>query len=262
MKNIHEWQQKKSSQSKISMVTCYDASFAKIIAATQVDAVLVGDTAAEVMHGYKSTVHADLDMMAAHCKAVATQLEHKFVIGDLPFLSYRQDLKTTMQAVHRIMRTGVNAIKLEGAKGNIELIKHITESGVPVMGHIGLTPQSFHQLGGYKVQGRQEAQAQQLTQDALALEDAGCFAIVFECIPATLAQSITKQLTIPSIGIGAGPDVDGQVLVLHDLLGLSHGFTPKFLKRFANGYEQFVQALDQYHSEVTQGDFPNYDQSY
>lgn len=262
MKNIHDWKNKKKSHEKITMVTCYDACFANIIANTAIDAVLIGDTLAEVIHGYKSTVHANLDMMVLHCRAVARQLNDKFIVGDLPFLSYRKNLTVTMNAVERLMDTGINALKLEGGKGNYDTIKHITESGIPVMGHIGLTPQSIHQLGGYRVQGRLDEQAQELLNEAQELENAGCFAVVLECVPRNLAKAITDSLSIPTIGIGAGPEVDGQILVLHDLLGLTGNFSPKFLKHYANGFNDFQKALDHYHQDVVSGEFPAVEHSY
>jgi len=255
--NIHDFQKKKINNEKITLVTCYDYWSAKIIDQSDVDCVLVGDSLAMVMHGHSTTVPATVDLMALHTEAVSRGITKKFIVGDLPFLSCRKSLSESMEAVHRFMQAGAHAVKLEGASGNIETIRHIVESGVPVMGHLGLTPQSVHQLGGFRVQGRQEKAAQELLQQARALEDAGCFSIVIECVPSALAKRITDSLTIPTIGIGAGPHTSGQVLVFQDMLGMNQGFNAKFLKTYLKGFDLVKDALNEYHREVQTQVYPD-----
>lgn len=255
--NIHDFQKKKINNEKITVVTCYDYWSAKIIDQSDVDCVLVGDTLAMVMHGHPTTVPATVDLMALHTEAVSRGITKKYILGDLPFFSYRKSLSESMDAVQRLMKAGAHAVKLEGADGNIATIKHIVESGVPVMGHLGLTPQSIHQLGGFKVQGKQEKAAQNLLQQARMLEDAGCFAIVLECVPSKLAKRITDSLVIPTIGIGAGPHTSGQVLVLQDMLGMNKEFNAKFLKTYLNGGDLVKNALNEYHREVQAQVYPN-----
>lgn len=260
--SVLDFQKMKQTKQKISMVTCYDYWSAKIIEQSDIDCILVGDSGAMVMHGYPTTVQATVALMTTHIHAVVKGAGNKFIIGDMPFLSYRTSLSKTMQAVREIMQAGAHAIKLEGAEGNLETIKHIVNSGVPVMGHLGLTPQAVHQLGGFRVQGKQQDAAEKILQDALAMERAGCFAVVLECIPAKLAGQITQQLTIPTIGIGAGCETDGQVLVLQDLLGMSDEFKPKFLKRYMHGCELIKNALNTYNEEVKKQLFPDDNHSY
>jgi 3-methyl-2-oxobutanoate hydroxymethyltransferase len=257
MMTIFDFTKKKLSHEKISMITCYDAWTAKIISETNIDCILVGDSLAMVMHGYDSTLFADSDLMSLHVSAVARSVKNKFIIGDMPFLSYRKDLNSNMSSVEKIMKSGAQAIKLEGCKGNLELIRHIVDSGVPVMGHLGLTPQSIHQIGGYKVQ-RDEG----IIREAQQLEEAGCFSLVLECIPNQLAETITSKIKIPTIGIGAGVNCDGQVLVLQDMLGMNAQFQPKFLKKYLNGHELIKSALNTFHAEVTSGAFPSLKESY
>lgn len=259
---IQDFAAKKQSGQKISMVTCYDYTFAKILADTEVDCLLVGDSLSMVMHGHTSTLGATVQMMALHTAAVARGASHKFIVGDLPFLSYRKDLTSNMNAIGEIMQAGANAVKLEGAKGNLELVRHVVDSGVPVMGHLGLTPQSVNQLGGFKVQGRGQKEHDEIYEDALALEKAGCFSLVLECVPAVLAQEISKSLKIPTIGIGAGVNCDGQVLVLQDMLGMNKEFKPKFLRTYFNGYEVLKEALNHYHRDVMGKEFPSEKESY
>ncbi|MCB0361967.1 MAG: 3-methyl-2-oxobutanoate hydroxymethyltransferase [Bdellovibrionales bacterium] len=247
---------------KISMTTCYDYWSAKIVNTSPINCILVGDSAAMVMHGNNTTLAASTEMMATHCTSVVRGAPNKFIVGDLPFLSYRKSLGENMIAVEKLMKTGVHAVKLEGAAGNLELVQHIVESGVPVMGHLGLTPQSIHQLGGYKVQGRHHDSAERMTEQALALEKCGCFAIVLECVPSQLAESITTKLSVPTIGIGAGPHTDGQVLVFQDLLGLNLGFRPKFLRQFLNGSELIQSALQKFDQSVKNSHFPDKSESY
>lgn len=262
MKTVLEFRQKKQNKEKISMVTCYDFSMAQIMNKSTVDCILVGDSSAMVMHGYPTTISATIELITTHAAAVARGAPDKFIVGDLPFLSYRQDLVTTMKAVISLMQAGCHAVKLEGARGNEKIIHHIVESGVPVMGHLGLTPQLYHQLGGFRVQGKEVNAAQQLREDASIVEKAGCFATVLECIPAPLAQEITANLTIPTIGIGAGPHVDGQVLVLQDLLGMNSEFKPRFVKKYLEGEQLILKALNQYQEEVKKGVFPSENETF
>jgi 3-methyl-2-oxobutanoate hydroxymethyltransferase len=262
MKTILDFQDKKNKKQKISMITCYDYSFAQIVNASQIDCILVGDSLAMVMHGHKTTLNASVGMMALHTEAVVRGAPDKLIIADLPFMSNRKGLTANMTAVEKIMKAGAHAVKIEGAAGNISLIKHIVQSGVPVIGHLGLTPQSVNQLGGFKVQGRDENAQKVILEHSLQMQEAGCFGLVLECVPSTLAKKITQSLEIPTIGIGGGPDCDGQVLVLQDMLGMNTGFKPKFLKTYFNGFDTLKNVFDTYHSEVTNGDFPTAKESY
>ncbi len=259
---ILELQEKKRKGERLSMLTCYDAAFARVMADTPVDILLVGDSVAMAVHGAETTIDADMDLMALHVRSVARGAGKKHIVGDLPFLSYRKGLSEGVAAAERLLRAGAHSVKLEGAEGNLELVRHLVQSGVPVMGHLGLTPQSVHQLGGYKVQGRDARAADLLRQHAKALEDAGAWSLVLECVPSKLAGEITKSLQIPVIGIGAGSEVDGQVLVMHDMLGLQPGFKPKFLRRYFQGYEQVRAAFEAFDRDVKSGAFPNQEESY
>jgi len=252
----------KDDNKPISMVTCYDHWSAKIIDQTDIDVVLVGDSVSMVMHGHANTTGADLDMMRLHVAAVKKGLTKKFLIADMPFLAHRKGLDRLMDAVDIIVKAGAQAVKIEGANGHVELISHIVNSGVPVMGHLGLTPQSINQLGGYKVQGKENAQAEQLLNDAKKLEQAGVFGLVLELVPAQLAKKITDELSIPTIGIGAGPHTSGQVLVLHDLLGMDDEFKPKFLRTYLNGHELIKDALNNYNKDVKANSFPSIEESF
>lgn len=253
---IGDFYRKKQIREKISMVTCYDYTHAKILSQTSIDCILVGDSVAMVMHGYKDTLAATLDMMTFHTSAVSRGAGDKFIISDLPFLSYRKSLSKNISATQTLMQAGAHAVKLERVSGNEKLIKHLTESGVPVMGHLGLTPQFINILGGHKIQGKTEESAAKLKEDALALQEAGCFSLVLECVPVTLAKEISEQLTIPTIGIGAGPHTDGQVLVLQDLLGMDQEFKPKFVKHFTNGHEHIKHSVEDYVNAIKSGGFP------
>lgn len=255
--NVLDFAKMKSENQKISMVTCYDYWSARIIAKSKIDCILVGDSAAMVIHGHSTTVPATVEMMLQHIHAVTKGAPQHFIIGDMPFCSYRKSLDSTMDTIDKMMKAGSHAIKLEGADDNLPFIKHIVQSGVPVMGHIGLTPQSVYALGGFKVQGKEDATALKITEQALQLQEVGCFAIVLECVPSRLAQKITDALCIPTIGIGAGPYTSGQVLVLQDLLGLTEGKKPKFLKHYTDGFSLFTNALNQYNAEVKEQLFPN-----
>ena len=260
--NIHDFQKMKDEGRKISMITCYDYSSARAVADSNIDCILVGDSLAMTMHGYQSTLSATTAMMALHTAAVAKGAPAKFIIGDLPFLSYRKGLKDAMDAVHELMSAGAHAVKLEGVREHAEIVRHIVDSGVPVMGHLGLTPQSVHGLGGMKVQARTNAAVKVLTSEARQLEDAGCFAIVLECVPPQGARTVTDLLKIPTIGIGAGTHVSGQVLVYQDMLGFNPGFKPKFLRVYANTFEVIRAALDAYDGDVKSGAFPSESESY
>lgn len=253
---------KKARQEKIVMLTCYDYSSAKLLNETSIDALLVGDSVAMTMHGFKDTLMATLTMMALHTAAVSRGATQKYIVSDLPFLSYRQSKKQSMLAVKRLIRAGAQAIKLEGADGNLSLIRHLVESGIPVMGHLGLTPQRVLGLGGYKVQGKTLTAAEKLKQDAIALQEAGCFAVVLECVPAGLAAEITQSLAIATIGIGAGNATDGQILVWQDLLGLNPDFQPKFVKQFLPGAQLMTHSIEQYIHSVRQQEFPAHEHSY
>ena len=262
MINVNTFKQRKQSGSRLSMVTCYDTWSARILNGTDVDCLLVGDSLAVVMHGFDSTVHATIEMMELHVAAVARGAANKFIVADMPFLSCSKGVEIAMDAVCRLMQAGANAIKVEGASHQLSVIKQIIEAGVPVMGHLGLTPQSIHNLGGHKVQGKDEAGVQKITADAMALEAAGCFSIVLECVPNTLGEHISRSLGILTIGIGAGPGTNGQVLVLHDLIGTNPDFSPKFLRRYANAHEVIRASVQKYHGDVVAGSFPSIEESY
>jgi 3-methyl-2-oxobutanoate hydroxymethyltransferase len=259
---VQDFAKRKSDKVPISMVTCYDSWSAALIAETEIDCVLVGDSLAMVIYGHETTLPASIDTMAAHTAAVRRGMSEKFLIGDLPFLSYRKGLEIAVENVGKLMTAGANAVKLEGAEGNIELIHHLVESGVPVMGHLGLTPQSVHRLGGFKVQARGDEAASRLLEHAIELQRAGCFALVLEAVPAEVAGEVTRTLQIPTIGIGAGPEVDGQVLVLQDLLGVNTAFRPKFVRTWMDGSTLIRNALQAYHRDVTSRAFPNGEESY
>lgn len=260
--NVLDFRQRKLAGQKVSMVTCYDYTMARILNQTSVDCLLVGDSLAMVMHGHSSTLPATPELMALHIQAVARGAPEKFIVGDMPFLAHRKGLKKAMDAVQTLMAAGAHAIKIEGVEGHADLIKHIVESGVPVMGHLGLTPQSIHQFGGFKVQGRKDGAVEWLTQQARTLEKSGCFATVLECVPTAVAARVTQSVGIPTIGIGAGPMTDGQVLVLQDLLGLNTQFKPRFVRTFMNGAELVQQALNQYDQQVKSAKFPSEMESY
>lgn len=262
MKSILEFKKKKDEGSKIKMVTCYDHWSARLIANTDIDCLLVGDSLSMVVHGFESTVHANMIMMELHTAAVARAKSGKFLIADLPFLAHRQGKKTLMKNVDRLMKAGAQAIKIETTPGQEKLIHYLTDSGVPVIGHVGLTPQYIHQLGGYKVQGRSEATSQLIYDHALKLQKAGIHALVLECVPNSLASRLSFDLDIPTIGIGAGLDVDGQVLVLHDLLGFNTNFKPRFVRHFAEGETWLKEAIDKYTSAVDGQSFPRPEESF
>jgi 3-methyl-2-oxobutanoate hydroxymethyltransferase len=252
----------KSEQRKISMVTCYDHWSARIIAQTEIDCLLVGDSLAMVVHGHPSTLHATTEMMALHTKAVARGAPDKFLVTDMPFPTFRRGIPAALECVDLLMKAGAHAIKLEGVEGHEDVVRAIVGSGVPVMGHLGLTPQSIHALGGFKVQGREAQAVQNLKRDALRLQELGAFSVVLECVPAQVATEISKTLEIPVIGIGAGSGTDGQVLVLQDLLGMNPTFKPKFVRHFMTGEDAFKNALNAYHESVLNRSFPSEAESY
>ena len=253
---------KKQNGQKITMVTCYDATFAKLLAQTSVDCLLVGDSVAMVCHGFENTLMATTDMMAVHTAAVVRGAPKKFVVADMPFLTFRKGVGPAMEAVEKLMQAGASAVKIENVEGHEEVVEHIVKSGVPVMGHLGLTPQSVHQLGGFKVQGKTVEVAKKILIDSLKLEALGCFSLVLECVPQAVSEEITQSLKIPTIGIGAGSVTDGQVLVLYDLLGLQNEFSPKFLRRFLNSGTLTVEAVDAYCHAVREKTFPNEKETY
>lgn len=259
---VNDFKAYKENKRPLSMVTCYDSWSAAIISESDVDCILVGDSLANTMHGYDSTIPATVELMALHTAAVRRGAPQAFIIGDMPFFSFRKGMGPAMEAVEQLMRAGANAVKLEGYAGNGEIIRHVVESGVPVMGHLGLTPQSFNSLGGYRVQAKEKAKAQELVAHALALQESGCFSVVLECLPSSLGQEVTEKLTIPTIGIGAGNTCDGQVLVLQDLLGLSSGPKAKFVRTFMDGYGQIKSALNEYSQAVKERSYPEEKETY
>lgn len=248
----------KAHGEKISMLTAYDFTMAKIVDGAGIDVILVGDSASNVMAGHETTLPITLDQMIYHASSVVRAVERALVVVDLPFGSYQSDPKEALRSAIRIMKeSGGHSVKLEGGKEVKESIKRILHAGIPVMGHLGLTPQSIYKFGTYTVRAKAEEEAEQLIEDAKMLERIGCFAIVLEKIPAALAKQVSESVSIPIIGIGAGNGVDGQVLVLHDMLGMTHEFHPRFLRRYSNLYEEMTTAISQYVGDVKTRDFPN-----
>ena len=253
----------KTNGEKISMLTAYDYTFAKLLDSAGIDVLLVGDSASNVMAGHETTLPITLDQMIYHASSVIRGVTRALVVVDLPFGTYQSDPKKALRSATRIMKeSGAHAIKLEGGKEEAESIRRIVNAGIPVMGHLGLTPQSIHQFGGFGLRAKEEAEAQKLKEDAKLLEQLGCFAIVLEKIPAALAEEVAKSIRIPIIGIGAGNGVDGQVLVMHDMLGMSNEFHPKFLRKYANLQEVINEAVTHYIADVKSVDFPNENESY
>lgn len=260
---ITDFIKKKQAGEKITMLTCYDYASAKIISKSNLDCVLVGDSVAMVVHGYESTVMATMDMMIMHTQAVARGISKQFIVSDLPFLCHRLTLAETVHHVKQLIQAGAQAIKIEGGDEHAcHTIAYLVTAGIPIVGHIGLMPQSIYQYGGYKVQGKEEAQALHLLEQAKNLEKAGCCALVLECIPQTLSKTITESLTIPTIGIGAGAVTDGQVLVWHDMLGFQSEFLPKFIKQFVDTQSNILTAINQYVRDVQQIEYPNRNYAY
>ena len=259
---IHDLRRMKEAGDRIAVVTAYDATAARLVDAGGADVILVGDSLGMVVQGHESTLPVTLDQMAYHSAAVRRGLSRSsgraHLVADMPFGSYQASADEAVRSAMRLVAEGgAEAVKLEGGSDYVEVVRRIVRAGVPVMGHVGLTPQSVHKMGGYVVQGRDAEKAQQILRDARALEGAGCYAIVLECIPAELARIVTSQLRIPTIGIGAGPHCDGQVLVLNDLLGLDAGFAPRFVKRYAEMGTQVQGAVSAYVSEVKATAFPD-----
>ena len=256
-------QEMKENNEKISMLTSYDYTLAKIVDNAGIDVILVGDSASNVMAGHETTLPITLDHMIYHANSVVKAAKRSLVVVDLPFGSYQGDSKKALRSSIRIMKeSGAHAVKLEGGGEIIDSVERILTAGIPVMGHLGLTPQSIYKFGTYTVRARQKAEAKKLINDAKLLQTAGCFAIVLEKIPADLAKSVSKELDIPIIGIGAGNGVDGQVLVLHDMLGMTHEFNPRFLRRYLNLYDDINNAVKNYVKDVKNENFPNRDEEY
>ncbi len=262
MRSVKEFAAAKQDSRKIVMLTAYDAWSARLLADAPVDCLLVGDSAMMVVHGQKDTLSATVELMALHTRAVASAARGKFIVTDLPFLAARKGVTHALDAAAQLMRAGAQAVKIEGVRGHADVIAHLVESGIPVMGHLGLQPQSVHALGGYTVQAREEEDAARLREDVETLEKAGAFAVVLECIPRKLASTVTAAATIPTIGIGAGAGCDGQVLVLHDLLGFNPEFRPKFARRFADGAKLVRDGVEKFAQTVRDGTFPSGKESF
>ena len=253
----------KKKGEKISMLTAYDFTMAKIVDSAGIDVILVGDSASNVMAGHETTLPITLDQMIYHAASVVRAIERSLVVVDLPFGSYQSDPKEALRSAIRIMKeSGGHAVKLEGGKEIKESIKRILNAGIPVMGHLGLTPQSIYKFGTYTVRAKEEEEAEKLIEDAILLEKAGCFAVVLEKVPAKLATKVAETISIPVIGIGAGNGVDGQVLVTHDMIGMTHEFNPRFLRRYLDLYTEMKNAFSQYSNDVKSGDFPNETEQY
>jgi 3-methyl-2-oxobutanoate hydroxymethyltransferase len=262
MMTIPEFQRHKRDKKKLIVVTAYDALFTRIVEQAGIEAILVGDSLGVVVQGKSNTLSVTMDEMLYHTKLVAGAAQHALVIGDMPFMSYQAGQEDALRNAGRFLQAGAQAIKLEGGAVVANRVAAMTSIGIPVMGHLGMTPQSIHRFGGYKVQGKELDHGQALLNDAKALEAAGTFAIVLEAIPTELAKTITEQVAIPTIGIGAGPHCDGQILVLYDLLGLFDDFVPKFVKPYAHLKADALQALRRYKEEVEGGKFPGESESY
>lgn len=259
----HTLQEMKRSGEKITMLTAYDYSLARLVDGAGVDVILVGDSASNVMAGQVTTVPITLDHMIYHAQCVERAVDRALIVVDLPFGTYQGNSKQALDSSIRIMKeAAAHAVKLEGGAEIVESIKRILTAGIPVMGHLGLTPQSIYKFGTYTVRAKEDEEAKKLIEDAKLLEEAGCFAIVLEKIPKDLAKKVSESVNIPTIGIGAGPDTDGQVLVLHDLLGITMDFSPRFLRRYLNLAEDINNAIGQYCQDVRSGDFPNESESY
>ncbi len=259
----HSLQEMKQNKEKISMLTSYDYTLAKIVDSGGVDVILVGDSASNVMAGHETTLPITLDQMIYHTASVVRAVDRALIVADMPFGTYQGNSKEALNSAIRIMKeSGAHSVKMEGGSEILESVERILTAGIPVMGHLGLTPQSIYKFGTYTVRAKEEAESKKLIEDALLLEKAGCFAIVLEKIPAKLATRVAKKLSIPVIGIGAGSGVDGQVLVLHDMIGMTREFSPRFLRRYLNLYEDIKGAVGQYVSDVKTTDFPNEKEQY
>ena len=259
----HTYRMKKKRGEIITMLTAYDYGTALAVDRTGIDSILVGDSLGMVVLGYENTLPVTMDEMIHHCKAVARGAKYALLIGDMPFMSYQVSVEDAVRNAGRFLQeAGMDAVKLEGGRERKEAIERIVGAGIPVMGHIGLTPQSVHQLGGFRAQGKSAEAGARLLEDALILQEAGCFSIVLETIPAQLAKLVSEKLDIPTIGIGAGVDCDGQVLVTHDLLGLFDRFTPKFVKTYVHLHQEMVEAISTYKAEVEGKEFPSDEHSF
>lgn len=263
MFTIQDFFTRKKEGKKICMLTAYDFPFARIVDEAGIDAILVGDSLGMVVQGLENTLPVTMDEMIYHSKMVSRAVKNAMVIGDMPFMSYQASIEEAVKNAGRFLKeAGASAVKIEGGGEITEHIRAMSKSEIPVMAHIGLTPQSIHRMGGYKVQGKTEEAAKKLMDEALAVEDAGAFSLLLEAIPMGLAKQISEKLTIPTIGIGAGPFCDGQVLVLHDVIGLFERFVPKFVKRYAELKEEALKAIKTYKDEVDKGEFPSAGQSF
>lgn len=260
---IQDFLKRKKEGRKITMLTAYDYPFAQIVDDAGIDAILVGDSLGMVVQGLENTLPVTMDEMIYHTKMVSRAVKNAMVIGDMPFMSYQASVQEAVRNAGRFLKeTGASAVKMEGGAELAEHIRAMAKSDIPVMAHIGLTPQSIHRMGGYKVQGKTEKSAKKLKEEAHIVEDAGAFSLLLEAIPMSLAEKITKKLSIPTIGIGAGPHCDGQVLVLHDVVGLFERFVPKFVKQYVNLKEEALRAIKTYKEEVEEGAFPSEKQSF
>ena len=259
----HVLQEMKKNNEKISMLTSYDYSIAKIVDEAGIDVILVGDSASNVMAGHETTLPITLDQMIYHAASVIRAINRSLVVVDLPFGNYQGDSREALRSAVRIMKEAeAHSVKLEGGKEVIESVERILSAGIPVMGHLGLTPQSIYKFGTYTVRAREEEEAKLLIEDALLLQDAGCFALILEKVPAKLATTVAEKLDIPVIGIGAGVGVDGQVLVLHDMLGITQEFSPRFLRRYHNLHQEILNACSNFKKDVKSQDFPNKKEQY
>ncbi|HEX2853275.1 MAG TPA: 3-methyl-2-oxobutanoate hydroxymethyltransferase [Opitutaceae bacterium] len=262
MSTVRDFAAAKADRRQLVMVTAYDTWSARLLADAPVDCLLVGDSAMMVMHGERDTLGATMDLMTMHTRAVVRGAPEKFIVTDMPFLSVRKGAAHALDCATQLLGAGAHAVKVEGLKGHSYVVRHLVESGIPVMGHLGLLPQSVHTVGGYHVQARDAQAAAQLRKDAVAFEKAGAFAVVLECIPQKLAGDVSKKLRIPTIGIGAGAGCDGQVLVLHDLLGLNPAFKPRFVRRFADGAAVVQTGVAKFAAAVRAGKFPTAKESF
>ena len=259
---VPEFQRRKRAGKKLILVTAYDALFTRLVESAGIEAILVGDSLGMVVQGKKDTLSVTMEDMLYHTRLVAGAAERALVIADMPFLSYQVSVEEAVRNAGRFLQVGAAAVKVEGGEAVVDRVRAMTRFGIPVMGHVGMTPQSVHQYGGYKVQGKERSGAEALMADAKLLEAAGAFAVVLEAIPADLAKQVTEALTVPTIGIGAGPHCDGQILVLYDLLGLFDEFVPRFVKPYAHLKADALQALRRYKEEVENGKFPSDEESY
>jgi 3-methyl-2-oxobutanoate hydroxymethyltransferase len=262
MPSIRDISSAKSTGRKLVMVTAYDAWSARLLSESSADILLIGDSVMMVVHGEPNTLGATPEIMALHTRAVAKTAGDKFIVADMPFLAARKGCGFALDCAATLMRAGAHAVKIEGARGQLDVMRHLVESGIPVMGHLGLTPQWVNTFGGFTVQAKEEEEAAQLKRDALDLQAAGVFALVLECIPQKLAQEVSASLSIPTIGIGAGAGCDGQVLVLHDLLGFNPDFKPRFVRHYADGAAFVREAFERYAADVRSGAFPSPKESF